>query len=283
MRGKSKSSPRRKSTRRKTRRKSRRKNSNIKTRKRKTSKNMYKSNRKNSRKSRNKRTGKSKSKSKRNVVENNGRRVQDILRRITKKSPDIVEEDPKNKHEFVTHDNGDFPFGIDINNNVAYIYDNNDDTLLFTFNIKKFWYGRDDYLYETTDNPYFVGNSVLLELANSDNKYVYICESVIELTTPEPIIEFYGAVGNSDVVYSYATSRNYIYFFQVTRHYKDPDTSSIDYIDINTFRNVGGVGKGNVGEDYQIYYGHEPSGKALAGKFTRLHYNTLIGRGQLRK
>lgn len=218
----------------------------------------------------------------RKSIRNSG--VEDILNIITYRRPedDIDDEDEiRDKYEFVTHDNGYFPFGVNITGGKASIYDTITDKLLYTFGITRFWYGRGHGDNERLNDPFSMGNSVLLELANYANKYVYICESILEFTTPEPIVDFYATLGNSDVVYAYARSRNYTYIFQVTRDYDEPDQNSIDYINNSLFFDAGGGAKGPQSV-YDVYYGGG-FGKYLNGRFDRIQINTLIGRHQLKK
>lgn len=64
-----------------------------------------------------------------------------------------------------------------------------------------------------SDSEYgFPGNSILIRLTATRNKYVFIGHDMYEFTAPEPITKYYSIVGNNDVPYPVATSKTYAYF-----------------------------------------------------------------------
>lgn len=71
-------------------------------------------------------------------------------------------------------------------------------------NVKKVFPGRDYSGYSEH------GNSILLELPLG--KYVYIGDSIYEFTSQEPILKYYSWLGNNDVPYPVALSKNYAFF-----------------------------------------------------------------------
>lgn len=128
--------------------------------------------------------------------------------------------------EYLTHDNGGRPFKVSVNNkNVSiyklpedYNYDNGhankkDYTILVkTYNnVKQIFIGKsvkgDD---ANGNNNFGLGNSVLLEIAN--NKYVFIGDAIYEFSTSSPIVEFFSMIGNSDVPYPLALTKDNVYF-----------------------------------------------------------------------
>ena len=128
--------------------------------------------------------------------------------------------------EYLTHDNGGRPFKVSVNNkNVSiyklpedYNYDNGhankkDYTILVkTYNnVKQIFIGKsvkgDD---ANGNNNFGLGNSVLLEIAN--NKYVFIGEVIFEFSTSSPVIEFFSMIGNNDVPYPLALTKDNVYF-----------------------------------------------------------------------
>ena len=132
----------------------------------------------------------------------------------------------KGNKEYLTHDNGGRPFKIVVNNkNVNiyklpedYNYTNNtankkDYTVLIKSykNIKQIFIGKsikgDD---ANGNNKFGLGNSILLEISN--NKYVFIGETIYEFSTYSPIIEFFSMIGGNDVPYPLALTKDNVYF-----------------------------------------------------------------------
>ena len=134
------------------------------------------------------------------------------------------------KSKYLVHDNGGRPFMVwKSGKNVVGIYKKTqkyydlpdearekvdsqigDRTKLYTHlikqysNVKKVLPGRDYSGYSKH------GNSILLELPGS--KYVYVGECIYEFTSQEPILKYYSWLGNSDVPYPVAISKNYAFF-----------------------------------------------------------------------
>jgi hypothetical protein len=131
----------------------------------------------------------------------------------------------KTKSKYLIHDNGGKPFmvwksGIYIKSKKYYeltweereklLYSLSDIKKIYTqlikqySNVKKVLPGRDYSGYSEH------GNTVLLELPNG--KYVYVGDSIYEFTSQEPILKYYSWLGNNDVPYPVALSKNYAYF-----------------------------------------------------------------------
>lgn len=70
--------------------------------------------------------------------------------------------------------------------------------------------------------PEFDGNSILVLLDSKTNRYVYIGYLIYEFNAPEPITDYYSAVGNSDVPYPVALSKNFVYFMLGTSNRQNP-------------------------------------------------------------
>lgn len=109
-------------------------------------------------------------------------------------------------------------------------------------NVQKFFAGRDYSGYG------FHGNSVLLRLPNK--RYVFIGHEIYEFTAPEDITNYYSNVGNSDVPYPVALSKNYAYFMADQVYIpKDEFPKDQDWSDA-----------------YGAFYGHTTDGKQMKGK-----------------
>ncbi len=114
---------------------------------------------------------------------------------------------------YLTHDNYGRPFMVNITGKNVDVYIEIQkasgksvyDLLKKYKNVSKIFIGK--------DSKYgFIGNSILLRLNHSKNKYAFIGHDVYEFTAPEPITQYYSLVGNNDVPYPVATSKNYAYF-----------------------------------------------------------------------
>lgn len=134
------------------------------------------------------------------------------------------------KNKYIVHDNGGSPFmvwkksgstvGIYKKSQKYYdleweaqekVWKNIDNrTKLYTHlikqykNVKNVFPGRDYSGYAEH------GNSVLIELPG--NRYVYVGWNIYEFTSQEPILKYYSYLGNNDVPYPVALSKNYAFF-----------------------------------------------------------------------
>ena len=132
----------------------------------------------------------------------------------------------KNSKDYLTHDNGGRPFKVCINDKNISIYKlpdnydyinnspnkNNYTKLIKLYNnVKQIFIGKsvkgDD---ANGNNKFGLGNSLLLEIAN--NKYVFIGETIYEFSTNSPITNFFSMIGNSDVPYPLALTKDNVYF-----------------------------------------------------------------------
>lgn len=117
-------------------------------------------------------------------------------------------DDNKISHSFYTHDNGGQPFKITIENGNIIIsknmYDKSDDIKLIELkNYVGIWIGYDATEYE------FHGNSVLIKL--NDDEYMFVGDTIYKFKTSEEITEYISYIGNNDVPYPIAYSKNFIY------------------------------------------------------------------------
>ena len=71
----------------------------------------------------------------------------------------------------------------------------------------------------------FIGNSILIEIKPLE--YIYVGDNITNFTTIEPIISYHSVMGNSDTVYPFAFTTNYVYVmlgFEYTEKIKgNPD------------------------------------------------------------
>lgn len=111
---------------------------------------------------------------------------------------------------YITHGNGGKPFAVDYDDKHGFV-----DILKNKFNrysnVKKIWDGE-----KSDDN-----SSVLIEFPNK--KYMFVGTEVYEFETDEFITDYYSKIGNSDVPYPIALSRNYVYFMLEKMYAKRED------------------------------------------------------------
>jgi hypothetical protein len=150
------------------------------------------------------------------------------------KSKKIKSTLPKNTKSYFTHFNGGRPY-------LVYIYEANNKkkVSIYKFDDKKYEADNNSYgnkekyvsfvkkysptavmigkspknkmtTFSAGFGPKFDGNSILLYLGKTGNKYkyVFIMDKVEEFTTDSEIIKFVSPVGNSDVPYPYAFDKN---------------------------------------------------------------------------
>lgn len=124
-----------------------------------------------------------------------------------------------NAKVYYIHDNGGRPFRVAVTSDEVNVkklppdpYDHGgyDIEVLSLKKPLKVWIGDEAYGVKA---KHAIGNSILVKMA--PQVYTYIGDSIYVFTTlnGEEIDEFHGDVGNSDVVYSYAYSQSYTYFF----------------------------------------------------------------------
>ena len=123
---------------------------------------------------------------------------------------------------YYIHDNGGRPFKVSITQNKFYIYkileikqikinnkvkwkDIYEENPILTSKYNKVFIGKDKNIKNS------IGNSILFEIKK--NTYIQVGRSVQLIETPEPIIKYVSNIGNSDVVYPYAYTNNYVYLF----------------------------------------------------------------------
>lgn len=79
-----------------------------------------------------------------------------------------------------------------------------------------------------TPNPRygkFAGNTILIKI--KPLHYIFVGNKIVEFKTIEPISEYFSTMGNNDVPYPFALSKNYVYlmldFVFMERIEGDPD------------------------------------------------------------
>lgn len=124
----------------------------------------------------------------------------------------------------ITHDNGGRSFAVQKDGNRINIFKTVNSINLHG-DVEKIFSGdkEDD------------SSSVLLEIKNTrkeKNKYVFVGSEMYEFKTDEPITKYYSKIGNSDVPYPVALSKNYAYFL-VEKQYvsKDEFPDDVDWKD----------------------------------------------------
>jgi len=137
----------------------------------------------------------------------------------------------KASKSYLTHDNGVRPFKVVVsaNHTIVHIYTLSDiennpknyDKLIKTYeNVQKVFVGKSPVNATTKfsggSGKKFDGNSILLNIDCKIHKnyYVFVGDRIYGFSTPddEPITTFYSTVGNNDVPYPIAMSKNYVYF-----------------------------------------------------------------------
>lgn len=107
---------------------------------------------------------------------------------------------------YVTHDNGERPFTVEICGKTVTIHSNNGKHVPLTVISKKTFVGHspvnDMTLFSGGYGPNFKGNSILLELG--PYIYLYVGQDVTIFSTYYPIKKYVSPVGNNDVPYPYA-------------------------------------------------------------------------------
>lgn len=151
----------------------------------------------------------------------------------------------KPKKTYLIHDNGGRPFKVDlyppeVDISAAYENDYDEDEnpiykyeFFKTVEYEKIFVGKDP-----SGKKLFDGNSILLELESNDNSYKYmsIGESIYTFKISEEIKSYVSEVGNSDVPYPYALSKNYVYLMVEKVYFPKEWAQGEDY--------------------YGVYYGH---------------------------
>lgn len=103
----------------------------------------------------------------------------------------------KFSHKIYILDNGKIPFIVYINDNIAYIVNNIQSSLIFEIKfLNKFIGGK--------------RSSVLLEIER--NKYMFISDSIYEFKTNSRILKFKSMIGKSEIVYAFARDNENIYY-----------------------------------------------------------------------
>ena len=133
---------------------------------------------------------------------------------------------------YLIHDNRDIPYSvlIDKKDKVVRIYKNKeiydkdeedffvtavDFELLKLKNVDKVFIGKSvKSKFTTLYGKEVDGNSILIKPEKSKNNYIFVGNGIRSFSTPEPILYFLSPIGNNDVPYPYAISKNYIYLLE---------------------------------------------------------------------
>lgn len=108
------------------------------------------------------------------------------------------------------------------------------DQKIFEFDVSKVYPGSDDVEGR-------IGNTVLLKLKADPSMYIYIGESIFKFKFTEPILRYYSDLGNNDVPYPIAESKENIIFMMDKQYTKKSNlvyndgTKYKDYSDAYTF------------------------------------------------
>lgn len=155
--------------------------------------------------------------------------------------------------EFITHDNGAFPYTVRIQPGVAMVYTNvyNEAAAKLKSTPDSGWIPNKLILqqtfakYRTGDS----GSSVLLETLDEagNPEFVYIGDNIVKfsLEPGDTLVKFKGKIGNSDVLYDYVQGKKNTYFL-----------NELKYMPNTLFKTE----KGDPETDrYQFFYGHHYS------------------------
>lgn len=133
----------------------------------------------------------------------------------------------KSCKKYMIHDNGGRPFLVCIKNKDAFVYKLSSayneirneiknyfyNELIAKYHFDKIFIGKspltDTTKYSAGYGPKFDGNSILLKIKD---KYVFIGQDIYEFKPKNEIIAYYSPVGNNDVPYPVAFTKENVYF-----------------------------------------------------------------------
>ena len=142
----------------------------------------------------------------------------------------------KGYKSYMTHYNGGRPYLVYIKNNDVHIYkesknlDIKDDDydlknhmnnswmyidFVKNYKVKKVFIGFDSCKFDGSDvvnlgKKWSMGNTILLQISN--NKYIIIDATIQEFTTKDEITQFFAQIGQNDIPYPVALSKDNVYF-----------------------------------------------------------------------
>lgn len=145
------------------------------------------------------------------------------------------------KYTYHVHDNGGRPWRVLADHREVTIIDNFGDRGVVhrVPGYEGFWWGYD------TSGSFAHGNTILVDKGLCT--YLYIQRRGLKFTTPEPITDFVSPLGNSDVPYPVAFSKNYVYFLA--------GYGGVDMVDREDLKTRGTMR--NARTLYIEFYGHE--------------------------
>ncbi len=170
---------------------------------------------------------------------------------------------------YYIHDNGGRPFKVEATNKNIKIYkakydDSGENPPTYEKNVKTIS-SYDGLFVGTHNDGSFKGNSLLVHVKN--NKYIFIGQEVLEFTAHEPITYYASEVGNSDVPYPYAVSKNNIYLM-LDAPAKQGEKKKYYYIEKKNFT-------GNMSDVYRYFYDIY---KKKENPFNQFKVKTLVKR-----
>lgn len=143
----------------------------------------------------------------------------------------------KSIKKYWTHDNGGRPFYFIYTGSKILIFRNTytaeegeDFVWKFCMEIKKFtkiFIGKNikKYSYKHYKDNDFKGSSILVEI--KPQKYIFIGSNILEFETIEPITSYVSLMGNSDVIYPFAFTKNFTYLI-INNVYNEREENDLD-------------------------------------------------------
>lgn len=135
-------------------------------------------------------------------------------------------KEPRKGKRYFTHNNGDKPYMVIVDNKNVYVYRYSDDfphledlkANDYTILVKEYLGVKDIFIGKAVKgddssnaaSSQTIGNSILLEISNG--KYAFIGGLVYEFEPKDKIVEYYSMIGNSDVPYPVAIGEKNVYF-----------------------------------------------------------------------
>jgi hypothetical protein len=202
------------------------------------------------------------------------------------------------RKSYYTHDNGGRPFRVDvfkerageflpvlISVQIFSIDEANEEEEVYSRHVKTYDNVEKVFVGKHRDislpTKYFDGNSLLLKLHGEDKRYVWIGENIYEFSTPEPITKYNSYVGNNDVPYPVAFSKNYVYFLLAPpKQYDLSYTYSGGELASKKIFPEGTKWENDRGQMYEIYYDlfknlYKPKEREEVGLHQFSNYNLI--------
>ena len=195
------------------------------------------------------------------LVSNGARRWERIIDKFTSCCIPGCMASSENYQVYEIHDNGGRPFDVIVTVDKIFIIGNNDQErepqyLMTIKEYLKVFIGEDSGISGSE------GNSILVQ--TKEGTYIYIGSEIYSFRTESPILEYYSRIGNNDVPYPYAVTKNEVYLM-------------IEPVILNRYGLIlYSTQEGMIdmpGEPYQEYYDKKSIGRPF-------QYQVLQGRSQ---